>query len=213
MLDFNSVRVAWMRCVLVPMVGRAKNAGSRVFTAPKTLFRHLSFRRAHFAVARANTPLHPIHPDSVSGQSHNSSLIIMKLATSAVKYGYSTVDGPWELLLLYSCKRPPSAALVLVESFPNAMDSSRSYPFNARLFLHPSFSFYLAIFLATLKQVHSSFCRCHRRRPSYSSVTGLRKIATFSPFSKSPNFPLHQHCTSHERASIPIASLSALKFR
>lgn len=93
----------------MPMAGRAKNAGSRVLTDPKTLFRHgiLSTGSFRGCSRKHAATVHPIHPDSVSG--HDSSLIIMKLATSAVKY--SAVDGPWELLLLYSCNPRPRRLL------------------------------------------------------------------------------------------------------
>ncbi|KAN0103887.1 hypothetical protein V8E52_011528 [Russula decolorans] len=88
---------------LVPMMACAKEADNSICAAPKTLFRH-TYPTGELipqsAVARANGPPHPIHrkggvqtqtrsATSVGRkllvQDHSGSLIIMKLATSAVE--------------------------------------------------------------------------------------------------------------------------------
>jgi hypothetical protein len=105
----------------VPMMACAKEADNSICAAPKTLFRH-TYPTGELipqsAVARANGPPHPIHrkggvqtqtrsATSVGRkllvQDHSGSLIIMKLATSAVEStgcgDWFVVHGPWELLL------------------------------------------------------------------------------------------------------------------
>jgi hypothetical protein len=123
------------------------------------------------------------------------------------------VHGPWELLSSVQALAVCCAGLIRVRSQRHRLIVVLGYPMLTLRWktIAPPLSFHsITIFLATLKQVYSSFRHFHRRLPSYPSVTNLRKIATFSSFSESPTFPPHQHCavTAHGRASIPIASLS-----
>jgi hypothetical protein len=201
----------------MPMMGRAKDAGSRLWSAPKTLFRVTSDTHILPASSFRN-------PQLLARIRHHTRFTqFAAKAGSRLKPGVGrkplvqdqrlerlwelVVHGPWELLSDTSALRrwPWSESFPrLIAVLSDAYSSMEEYsPISA-------FSFYSAIFLATLKEIHSSICHFHRRSPSYSSVTDLPKIAIFSSFSGSPTFPPHQHCTvtAHERASIPIASLS-----